>query len=44
MITVKLPAASWLEIDLYLETLEAQGYLVKALRGEIDAQVAEQEG
>lgn len=44
MIKVKLPKASWDEIDSCLKILEAQGWLVKGLREEIDAQVAEQEG
>lgn len=43
MIKVKLPKASWDQIDVCLKILEKQGYLVKGLRGEIDAQVAEQE-
>lgn len=43
MVKVNLPTASWEELDVLLEQLEKQGHLVKGLRGEIAAQVKEQE-
>jgi len=43
MVTVKLPRASWDSVDLALQTLEEQGWLVGPLRHEIEQQVDEQE-
>jgi hypothetical protein len=43
MVTVKLPQADWLAVDVLLEELEKQGWLVSTLRKDINKQVDKQE-
>jgi hypothetical protein len=43
VVTVKLPRAEWEALDALLEVLQKQGWLVKSLRNEINAQVDKQE-
>jgi len=43
MVTVKLPRASWDEVDMFLGILKEQGYLIGPLRKEINDQVDSQE-
>jgi phenylpyruvate tautomerase PptA (4-oxalocrotonate tautomerase family) len=43
MVTVKLPRADWVSIDVLLEELEKQGWIVSSLRKDINKQVDKQE-
>ena len=44
MIKVSLPRASWDQVELILEDLHAQGFLVEGLLKEIQDQTQAQEG
>jgi phenylpyruvate tautomerase PptA (4-oxalocrotonate tautomerase family) len=43
MVTVKLPRADWDAVDVLLEELEKQGWIVSSLRKDINNQVDKQE-